>query len=62
MFETAKDYTITAGVFAIFYVGLPAAWLRGLFQAVEDGSFLWFTVNVMIPPVGIINGLIQWFG
>ena len=51
MFETAKDYTITAGVFAIFYVGLPAAWLRGLFQAVEEGSFLWFTVNVMIPPL-----------
>lgn len=61
MFEAIKDYAIGIPIFVLFYFVFPAAYFRGLFQAVEEGSFLWFVANCAIPPVGIINGLINWF-
>ena len=61
MFEAVKEYTTTAAAIAVFWIALPGAWFTGLFQAVEEGSFFWFLANMMIPPIGVINGLIQWF-
>ena len=61
MIESIKDYIIGAPIFFVFYFVLPGAWFTGLFQAVEEGSFFWFVTNMMIPPLGIISGLIHWF-
>ena len=61
MIESMKGYTINAAALGLLWFVLPGAWFTGLFQAVEEGSFFWFVANMMIPPIGVISGLIHWF-
>ena len=59
MSETVKEFASSALGFVVMLV-FPAAWLTGLFASLQQDSFLWFCANMIIPPVGIISGFVQW--
>ena len=41
------------------YIGFTVCYFRGLFIAFEEGPFLWFLLN-MIMPLGIITGFLDF--
>ena len=60
MIETMKEAADGALSLVLMLV-LPAAWLTGLFEAAGSGDFLMFFVYLVLPPVGMFGGFVQWF-
>ena len=49
------------GAFFISWL-LIFAWFTGIWESAADRNVLFFFAELVIPPIGVIHGLLHWFG
>ena len=61
MWKTLAGMGLGAGFYGLSGVCL-LAWLFGMFTAARAGSFGLFAIDFLMPPVGVIHGLLAALG
>lgn len=60
-----KDFTIavtaSAALIGAWFVSL-CAWITAIVTTVQTSNIAMLIVDLLIPPVGVIHGLMIWFG
>jgi hypothetical protein len=54
--------SIAAVSYVIFYGGLTATWLYGIWSDLKRGYGVWFVGDIAMPPIGVLRGILTWLG
>ena len=58
--EFMKNLLIVLGAVAAT-IGVPAAWITAIVTTAKNDDIAMLIIDLMLPPAGVIHGLLIWF-
>lgn len=55
-----NDFAASMVLLCLYTTGI-VSYIHGLVYAATHASWVWFVINLLLPPVGVVYGLLSWF-